>query len=395
MNESGYVSELVRRISTIVIEHGIDSDSQILELIEENVFKDMSSSSMDEIVRTIDRVFTKIRGRYGPLEKYIEDDSINEIMVNGINRIFIEKDNHIILTDECFDSVEELESVIRKIASLVHREISELNPILDARLEDGSRINAIYRNIAINGPSLTIRKFRRNRITMDELIKKKTLTAECACFLKKAVEAGYNIFVSGGTSSGKTTFLNALAEYIPEDERVVVIEDSAELQLDNISNIVRLECRNSNFMGQGKVNMSMLIKASLRMRTDKLIIGEVRGKEVSDMLQALNTGHSGMSTGHGNSSQGMLRRMESMYLMGVDMPVDAIRAQIIEAIDILVHLGRTKKGNRVILEINELLDIRDGGYLLNRLYYRDENFNLVESGKLKNRVKLNLQATGV
>ena len=395
MNESGYVSELVRRISTIVIEHGIDFDSQILELIEENVFKDMSSSSMDEIVRTIDRVFTKIRGRYGPLEKYIEDDSINEIMVNGINRIFIEKDNHIILTDECFDSVEELESVIRKIASLVHREISELNPILDARLEDGSRINAIYRNIAINGPSLTIRKFRRNRITMDELIKKKTLTAECACFLKKAVEAGYNIFVSGGTSSGKTTFLNALAEYIPEDERVVVIEDSAELQLDNISNIVRLECRNSNFMGQGKVNMSMLIKASLRMRTDKLIIGEVRGKEVSDMLQALNTGHSGMSTGHGNSSQGMLRRMESMYLMGVDMPVDAIRAQIIEAIDILVHLGRTKKGNRVILEINELLDIRDGGYLLNRLYYRDENFNLVESGKLKNRVKLNLQATGV
>ena len=230
---------------------------------------------------------------------------------------------------------------------------------------------------------------------MDELIKKKTLTAECACFLKKAVEAGYNIFVSGGTSSGKTTFLNALAEYIPEDERVVVIEDSAELQLDNISNIVRLECRNSNFMGQGKVNMSMLIKASLRMRPDKLIIGEVRGKEVSDMLQALNTGHSGMSTGHGNSSQGMLRRMESMYLMGVDMPVDAIRAQIIEAIDILVHLGRTKKGNRVILEINELLDIRDGGYLLNRLYYRDENFNLVESGKLKNRVKLNLQATGV
>ncbi len=395
MNESGYVSELVRRISTIVIEHGIDSDSQILELIEENVFKDMSSSSMDEIVRTIDRVFTKIRGRYGPLEKYIEDDSINEIMVNGINRIFIEKDNHIILTDECFDSVEELESVIRKIASLVHREISELNPILDARLEDGSRINAIYRNIAINGPSLTIRKFRRNRITMDELIKKKTLTAECACFLKKAVEAGYNIFVSGGTSSGKTTFLNALAEYIPEDERVVVIEDSAELQLDNISNIVRLECRNSNFMGQGKVNISMLIKASLRMRPDKLIIGEVRGKEVSDMLQALNTGHSGMSTGHGNSSQGMLRRMESMYLMGVDMPVDAIRAQIIEAIDILVHLGRTKKGNRVILEINELLDIRDGGYLLNRLYYRDENFNLVESGKLKNRVKLNLQATGV
>ena len=395
MNESGYVSELVRRISTIVIEHGIDSDSQILELIEENVFKDMSSSSMDEIVRTIDRVFTKIRGRYGPLEKYIEDDSINEIMVNGINRIFIEKDNHIILTDECFDSVEELESVIRKIASLVHREISELNPILDARLEDGSRINAIYRNIAINGPSLTIRKFRRNRITMDELIKKKTLTAECACFLKKAVEAGYNIFVSGGTSSGKTTFLNALAEYIPEDERVVVIEDSAELQLDNISNIVRLECRNSNFMGQGKVNMSMLIKASLRMRPDKLIIGEVRGKEVSDMLQALNSGHSGMSTGHGNSSQGMLRRMESMYLMGVDMPVDAIRAQIIEAIDILVHLGRTKKGNRVILEINELLDIRDGGYLLNRLYYRDENFNLVESGKLKNRVKLNLQATGV
>ena len=249
----------------------------------------------------------------------------------------------------------------------MHREISEMNPIVDARLADGSRVNSVYSNVAINGPILTIRKFSDKYMTMEDLIKNGTLTAKAALLLKTLVECGYNIFVSGGTSSGKTTLLNALAEAVPAEERVIVIEDSMELKLSAIENIVHMECRNAGASGKGSVTMSQLIKSSLRMRPDRIIVGEVRGAEVADMLQAMNTGHSGsMSTGHGNSVEGMLRRLEAMYLMAVSMNIDAIRAQIAEGIDIMVHIEKID-GKRRITEITEITGYERGQFILNRL----------------------------
>ena len=263
----------------------------------------------------------------------------------------------------------------------MHREFNELNPILDARLEDGSRVNGVYKNIALNGPALTIRKFPKEALTMDRLVANGTLGREAADFLKACVEAGLNIFISGGTSSGKTTFLNCLADYIPPDERLVVIEDSAELQIKNHSNLVRLECRNSNIQGRGEVTMTDLIKTSLRMRPSRIIVGEVRGGEVSDMINACNTGHDGsLSTGHGNSIHGMIKRLESMYLQAADFPVSAIRAQIAEGIDLIVHLGRMPDNSRKVLEIAELTGISEDEIRLNRLFEYDIEKGLVPTG---------------
>jgi pilus assembly protein CpaF len=299
--------------------------------------------------------------------------------------------------------VEDLEEVIRRIAAKVHREINELNPIVDARLEDGSRVNAVYKNVALNGPILTIRRFPSNRITMEDLLKMGTLTEEAAEFLQKLVISGYNIFISGGTSSGKTTFLNVLTEFIPKDERVIVIEDAAELQITDIDNIVRLECRNANVQGKGEVNVRQLIKASLRMRPNRIIVGEVRGEEVLDMIQAMNTGHDGsLSTGHGNSPEGMLSRIEAMFLQAADFPVDAIRSQIAEAIDIMIHLGRLSDKSRKVLEITEIEGYRNGKIVLNPLYkYKVNNSygdgsrmisgSLASTGnQLKNTTKLEM-----
>ncbi|MCR4668435.1 MAG: Flp pilus assembly complex ATPase component TadA [Clostridia bacterium] len=382
-------AELVSRAaSERILASGTDSDEKALEIIEECALDTLEELSAGEIGEVVKRVYGRLRGSLGILSGLLENDRINEIMVNGPDSVFVEIGDRLVKTCESFDSAEELEGVIRRIASSVHREINDLEPILDARLPDGSRVHAVLKNVAIGGPVLTVRKFRRNRITMDDMVRSGSLTDECAAALKNYVECGYNIFVSGGTSTGKTTFLNALADYIPPAERVITIEDSAELQMDVISDLVRLECRNANSTGRGTVTMGMLIKASLRMRPDRIIVGEVRGEEVRDMLQALNTGHSGMSTGHGNSSSGMLRRLEAMYLQGADVPIDAIRAQISEAIDLMVQLVRLPDGRRRVVSIDEIAGIEEGRYRINRLFEMNGEGKLEATGrKLENDLR--------
>jgi len=369
------------------------TDEQVIACIEETVLGSGQELSFEEYKRIIPRLYARLRSKLGILALYMEDDRVNEIMINGPDTFFFETKEGITRLEESFESVEELEEVIRNIAAAVHREINEMHPILDARLADGSRVNAVYKNIAAGGPILTIRKFAKERISMKDMIAAGTLSAECAAFLCTLVYCGYNLFICGGTSSGKTTFLNALSEAIPKDERVIVIEDSTELQLSHMDNLVQMECHQANTMGQGEVSMDMLIKTSLRMRPDRIIVGEVRGKEVADMLQAMNTGHDGsMSTGHGNSVEGMLRRLEAMYLMSSQIPMDAIRAQIVEGIDVLIHLGRLGHGQRRVMEIQELLDFENGKYILNPLYCLDESQNLVATGNaLKQNRKMMLR----
>jgi Flp pilus assembly protein, ATPase CpaF len=347
------------------------SDSEVLSLIEDYVLRDRrtESCSFRKKGELISGIFNATRKDLDILQPYADDRDVSEIMVNGTDNIFIERKGKIEKLDIHFDTKEELEEIIRRIAAKVHREINELNPIVDARLEDGSRVNAVYKNVALNGPILTIRRFPESRITMEDLLRMETITEEAADFLKVLVRSGYNIFISGGTSSGKTTFLNVLSEYIPKDERVIVIEDAAELQINGIDNIVRLECKNANVQGKGEVSVRQLIKASLRMRPNRIIVGEVRGGEVLDMIQAMNTGHDGsLSTGHGNSPEGMLSRLESMFLQAADFPIDAIRSQIAEAINILIHLGRLPDRSRKVLEISEIEGYRDGKILINPIF---------------------------
>lgn len=366
---------------------------EAMEIIEEVVFADEEELDLSQLHSIIRKIYARTRSKFGILEEYIEDESINEIMINGKDHFFLETGGDMDRAAETFDSTDELEEIIRNIAAGVHREINEMHPILDARLPGGSRVNAVYKNVAAGGPALTIRKFARERITMEEMVRSGTLTESCASYLKTLVSCGYNIFVSGGTSSGKTTFLNALSDFIPPKERVIVIEDSTELAMSHIANLVQMECRNANTMGQGMISMDMLIKTSLRMRPDRIIVGEVRGKEVADMMQAMNTGHDGcLATGHGNSVSGMLRRLEAMYLMGVQIPMDAIRAQIVEGIDIMIHLGRLPGGARKVLEVQELVDFENGKYVLNPLFLMDESRHLCETGNsLVNQSKLHLR----
>ena len=279
--------------------------------------------------------------------------------------------------------------IIQQIVAKTNRRVNESNPIVDTRLEDGSRVNVILPPIALEGPIVTIRKFSKRGITIDDMISWGTISKEAADFLKMAVMAGYNIFVSGGTGSGKTTFLNVLSNFIPKDERIVTIEDSAELKLDSVDNIVRMETRQANSQGENVISIRDLIKASLRVRPDRIIVGEVRGGETLDMLQAMNTGHDGsMSTGHGNSPSDMMTRLETMVLMGIDMPLAAIRAQIATAIDIVIHLGRMRDKTRKVLEINEVVGIRNGQIELNRLYVFKE-----EPESDKNKVVGQLERT--
>jgi pilus assembly protein CpaF len=381
------------------------SDAEVLALIEDYVLRDRRTDGCSFRAKgeLISGIFNTTRKDLDILQPYADDREVSEIMVNGIDHIFIERNGRIEKLEISFETEEDLEEVIRRIAAKVHREINELNPIVDARLEDGSRVNAVYKNVALNGPILTIRKFPGNRITMEDLLHMGTITAEAAEFLKTLVRTGYNIFISGGTSSGKTTFLNVLSEYIPGDERVVVIEDAAELQITGIENIVRLECRNANVQGKGEVSVRQLIKASLRMRPDRIIVGEVRGGEVLDMIQAMNTGHDGsLSTGHGNSPEGMLSRIEAMFLQAADFPIDAIRSQIAEAIDIIIHLGRLPDKSRKVLEISEIEGYHDGKIKINPLFKYIVNKSepddgatssgrLVPTGNLlKNTIKLEM-----
>ena len=375
-NKSAYSPEEIKQYLTetrllLSEDAGKINDESALSKIEEYIFslEKAQHCSHEENSRLIERLFLSMRKELDILQPYIEDKSISEIMVNGKDNIFVERKGKLERLPLAFDSTEDLAELIRRVASKVHREINELNPIVDARLADGSRVNAVYNNIALNGPILTIRKFPDKVMSMNDLIINETITVEAAEFLKILVEAGYNCFICGGTSSGKTTLLNVLSQFIPASERVVVIEDSAELQIDQVENIVRLECRNANVQGKGEVDMASLVKASLRMRPDRIIVGEVRGKEVMDMIQAMNTGHDGsLSTGHANNIEGMLKRLEAMFLQAADFPVEAIRSQITEGVDIMIHMSRMRDGSRKVLEIAELEGIEDGVIKTNILF---------------------------
>ncbi|ASS37895.1 CpaF family protein [Mogibacterium pumilum] len=398
------MKEVVKRHSKVIesitnslksiISHVEDdlTDQQLLELVENTVFASEYISVIEycDIAELIKAIFLRVSSKYSILSNYLEDIHINEIMANGAYHIFVEKNKQIIEVDNAFYSDEELEGLIRMFASDVHREINEANPIVDARLENGYRVNGVLKNVALNGPILTIRKFANDDITLDDLVKNGTMPRECSEFLSKLVTAKYNVFISGGTSSGKTTFLNALSSSINSNERVIIIEDSAELKVSQIDNIVHMECRNANSVGKGRVSMEMLIKTSLRMRPDRIIVGEVRGREVIDMIQAMSTGHDGsMSTGHGNSIKGMLNRLETMYLMDTQIPIYSIKSQIANAIDIFVHLRRDSDGKRRLIEVAEMVGFDGEDYKLNYIYSTDSEGRLIDTGnKLINRGKL-------
>lgn len=344
----------IRRELSFVKEELSDEDAKLY--IEKRMMEhhDTVDFTIGQLQKIVMRIFYAIRNELSILAPYVMDDEVNEVMVNGKDNIFIEKNGKIEKIDETFESVEELEEVIRRIVSRVNREINELNPIVDARLEDGSRVNAVYKNIALNGPILTIRKFPKSVHSMEDLINLGTITRECAEYLKTLVKNGYNCFISGGTTSGKTTFLNVLSRFIPAEER--------------------------------------LIKTALRMRPDRIIVGEVRGKEVLDMINAMNTGHSGsLSTGHGNSITGMLRRLESMYLQAADFPIDAVRSQIAEGIDIIIHLGKLDNKERKVLEIAEIYSKTPGELEVNSLFRYSREDGLKATGsRLISREKLEL-----
>lgn len=307
------------------------------------------------------------------LQEFLEDEEITEIMINGTQSIFFEKQGRLFQSDKRFLSREKLEDVIQQIVAGSNRLVNEASPIVDARLADGSRVNVVLAPVALNGPIVTIRKFPRESITMKQLIDWQSVSQEVAGFLALLVQAGYNIFISGGTGSGKTTFLNALSEFIPKDERIITIEDNAELRILDVPNLVSLEARNANVEGSGEVTIRELIRSALRMRPDRIIVGEVRGAEAIDMLQALNTGHDGsLSTGHANSPMDMLSRLETMVLMGMDLPLAAIRRQIASGIDIIVHLGRLRDKSRKLLEVSEITAYREGEIELSSLYRYEE-----------------------
>ena len=320
-----------------------------------------------------DRVFNSIR-RLDVIQPLIEDPSITEIMVNGPDDIFVERDGKVSKTGIAFESADKLEDVIQRIVSKVNRTVNESSPIVDARLSDGSRVNVVLRPIAMNGPALTIRKFPETPMSIERLLALGSIDAEIAGLLDALVKAKYNIFISGGTGSGKTSLLNAVAALIPDGERVITIEDSAELQLRSLKNLVSMETRNANTEGRGEIGMGSLIKASLRMRPDRIIVGEVRdGRAAYYMLQSMNTGHDGsLTTGHANSAQDMLSRLETMALGVEPLPLDAIRSQIASAIDIIVHVARLRDGSRKVVEIAELDGVRAGGVSMNRLFLFDE-----------------------
>lgn len=299
-------------------------------------------------------LFNSIK-RLDILQDIIDDDSVTEIMINGYQDIFIERNGQLCRYEKSFSSKEKLLDIVQRIAARTNKIVNESTPIIDTRLEDGSRVNIVMNPIAMDGPAVTIRKFYNDPLTMEKLIELGALTREAAEFLERLVRARYNIFISGGTGSGKTTFLNALSNYIPKDERIVTIEDSAELKLLGVDNLVRLEARSANMEGKNEITIRDMIKASLRMRPSRIVVGEVRSGEALDMIQAMNTGHDGsLSTGHANGPEEMLMRLETMVLMAVDMPVEAIRSQIASAVDIVVHLGRLRDGSRRVLKICEV-----------------------------------------
>lgn len=357
-------------------------DEEIKDIIDELIVDENKKDrmSLEERIRLRQELFYAIR-KLDILQELVDDASVTEIMINGTDEIFIERDGRIHKYELRFDSVEKLEDVIQQIVAECNRTVNEASPIVDARLKNGSRVNVVLSPIALNGPILTIRRFPDKPIRMPDLLALGSLTEEACTLLKKLVQAKYNIFISGGTGSGKTTFLNALSDYIPKEERIITIEDNAELQIGNIRNIVKMETRNANVEGCKEITIRDLIKTSLRMRPDRIIVGEVRGSEAIDMMQCLNTGHDGsMSTGHANSSHDMLSRLETMILMGMEIPLLAIKQQIASGIDIIIHLGRLRDKSRRVLEIVEVIGLDKGEIKLSPLYVFEEE------GEKENRV---------
>ncbi|MBD5547668.1 MAG: CpaF family protein [Lachnospiraceae bacterium] len=358
------------------------TEDEIMELIDEQIQQESKKRYLEVSVRERCRkeIFHSIR-QLGILQELIENPQITEIMVNGTQGIFIEQKGKINKLDICFDSAEKLKQVIWQITAKCNRVVNEASPIVDARLSDGARVNVVLDPVAINGPILTIRRFPPNPITMDELLSMGCLSRECKDQLETLVQAGCNILVCGGTGSGKTTFLNVLSNFIPESERVITIEDSAELQIRNIPNLVSLETRNANVEGCKEITIRDLLKASLRMRPDRIVVGEVRGKEAVDMLQSINVGHSAMTTVHANSVRDVVSRLETMVLMGMDMPLPAIRRQIASGFDLIIHLGRLRDGSRRVLEIAEPVGLSEGEVKM-RTIYRFEQKEISDNGKI-------------
>lgn len=376
------------------------SDAQIGEIIDSVIMEKSREVYMSAVTKLTLRqeLFNAIR-RLDLLQELIDDKTVTEIMVNGADAIFYERDGRIYTWDRHFESREKLEDVIQQIVSRSNRQVNESIPIVDARLKDGSRVNVVLDPVALNGPILTIRKFPEEAITMEDLIRWESISQEAAEYLKVLVKAGYNIFISGATSTGKTTFLNVLADYIPKTERVITIEDSAELQIHGIENLVRMEVRQADGDGVSNVTLRDLIRTSLRMRPDRIIVGEVRGEEALDMIQSMNTGHDGsLSTGHANSPQDMLSRLETMALFASDIPIQAIRKQIASSIDIIVQLERLRDRSRRVTAIAEVLDCTEDAYILNPIFEFHEQENLVmESssyGDIPERVVGQLERTG-
>ncbi|MCL6458220.1 MAG: CpaF family protein [Gorillibacterium sp.] len=364
------------------------TDDELREIIENDVFRHSHEHylSTDQQWKLVEQIYHSFRG-LDALQPLIDDPTITEIMINGHEEIFIERNGKIVAFEGRFSSREKLEDVIQSVVSKVNRVVNESSPIVDARLPDGSRVNVVLPPISLKGPTMTIRKFPANPLTMDDLVRMQALPHEAAMLLKQLVIAKYNIFIGGGTGSGKTTFLGALAGFIPEDERIVTIEDSAELQIRNITNLVSLETRNANTEGKGEVTIRELIRTSLRMRPNRILVGEVRGAEALDMLSAMNTGHEGsISTGHANSSIDMLSRLETMVLSGATLPLNVVRKQMTSALDILIHLTRMRDKSRKVTEIHEVLGFEDGEVRLSPLYLYEEKEGIGELIQTDNRL---------
>lgn len=386
--EQQFVSKIKKYVTdNLSLSQITDDDLQqrIEEIVEQYIGEQYCS--IDQRVSIVEQVYSSIRG-FGLLDSIIKDESITEVMINGPKNVFIEQNGRLYKLDKQFESQRKLEDVIQRIVGLAGREVNQANPICDTRLPDGSRVNVVLPPIALCGPTVTIRKFSKNPMTIAKLIEYGSITQEIADKLQLLVKAKYNIFISGGTGSGKTTFLNALSNYIPKDERVITIEDSAELQIEGIDNLVSLETRNANASGAGQITIRDLIKSSLRMRPERIIVGECRGGEALDMLQAMNTGHDGsLSTGHANSTEDMFSRLETMVLQGAaGLPLEAIRQQIASAVDIIIHLSRLRDKSRKTMEITEVVGYENGKIILNPLYVfeEDEKSTLEKvSGKLK------------
>ncbi|MCZ0703131.1 pilus assembly protein CpaF [Natronobacillus azotifigens] len=388
MSQEVLIKDLIERVREELNQRQDMTDSELNVYIETLVLNSLEEHPMTskQISQTVQRIYNAFRG-LDVLQPLIDDKSITEIMINSDREIFIEQHGKTSQVDVAFESSERLEDIIQMIVGKVNRTVNASSPIVDARLEDGSRVNIVLPPVALKGPTMTIRKFPERPLMIDDLIQMGAITEEVADFLQKLVISKYNIFISGGTGSGKTTFLNVLSNFIPKDERIITIEDSAELQIKNIANLVSLETRNANTEGKGEITIRDLIKSSLRMRPDRIVVGEVRGSEALDMLQAMNTGHDGsLSTGHANSTKDMISRLETMVLSGVDFPINVIRQQISSAIDVMIHLSRLRDHSRKVVEISEIRGFQDNNVQLIPLYrFEEEGVN--DYGKIIGSLK--------